>query len=270
MRLSGRSGDGSQAGRRTTPFQGGAESMSSQVLATVVARPCVWMSAGLISYRLCDRHYECESCPLDAALRGAAELRPCPRRYASAAEAAGAVPADRRYAPGHLWVGQVGGEESARCRIGVDAFAASVMGSVAAVRVGRMGRLLECGDLLCEADIGLGLVGLAAPVCGHVLRVNPRLKDSPEAVARDPYDHGWIVEMTGVGPLQLRRLASWETARERTRADLTLFRRAVAMRLFCDLGAGEIGWLGIGQQLTDLRQLLGPTGYLELVARFVH
>jgi glycine cleavage system H protein len=244
--------------------------MSSQVLAAVEARPCVWMSAGLISYRLCDRDYECESCPLDAALRGAAELSPCPRRWASAAEATTAVPADRRYAPGHLWVREVGDEQSARCRVGVDAFAASVMGSVTAVRVGRLGRMLERGDLLCEADIGLGLVGLAVPVCGHVVRVNPLLQDSPTEVVRDPYDRGWIVEMTGVGPLQLHRLASWESARERTRTDLTLFRRAVAMRLFCDLGAGEIGWLGMGQKLTDLRELLGPTGYLELVSRFVH
>ena len=34
------------------------------------ALPCVWMSAGVINYRLCDREYECESCPLDTAIRG--------------------------------------------------------------------------------------------------------------------------------------------------------------------------------------------------------
>lgn len=244
--------------------------MSSHALASASTGPCVWMSAGLISYRLCDRGYECDSCPLDAALRGAAELRPCTRSWASAAEATTAVPDDRHYAPGHLWVRPVGGEDAARCRVGLDAFAVSIMGAVSALRVGRMGRMLERGDLLCDADIGLGKIGLGAPVGGHLVRVNPLLKDAPETVVHDPYDSGWIVEMTGVGPLQIRRLVSWETARERTRTDLTRFRRAVAMRLFCDLGAGEIGWLGIGQQLTDLRQLLGPTGYLELVADFVH
>ncbi len=144
------------------------------------------------------------------------------------------------------------------------------MGAVKGIRTGKMGRMLERGDLLFDADVGLGLLGLGAPVGGHVVRINPVVMDRPEEIARDPYGTGWIAEMTGVGPLQLRRLGTSGTARERTRLDLTRFRRAVAMRLFCDLGAGEIGWLGMGQQLTDLRQLLGPTGYLELVARFVH
>ncbi len=244
--------------------------MSSQVLATAAARPCVWMSAGLISYRLCDRDYECESCPLDAALQGAPDPQPCPHPYARAAEATTAVPADRRYSPGHLWVHPVGSEEASRCRVGLDAFAVSVMGAISGLRSGKLGRMLECGDLLFDADVGLGLLGLGAPVTGHVVRFNPVVRDRPEEIVRDPYGDGWVAEMSGVGPLQLRRLASAETACERTRADLTRFRRAVAMRLFCDLGAGEIGWLGMGQRLTDLRQLLGPTGYLELVADFVH
>lgn len=34
---------------------------------------CVWMVAGVLSYRLCNRAYECESCLLDKALQGGAE-----------------------------------------------------------------------------------------------------------------------------------------------------------------------------------------------------
>ena len=34
------------------------------------AEPCIWMSAGLVSYKLCDRDFDCGNCPLDAALRG--------------------------------------------------------------------------------------------------------------------------------------------------------------------------------------------------------
>ena len=40
--------------------------MPYQVLAPET-EPCVWMSAGLISYKLCDRGFDCENCPLDAA-----------------------------------------------------------------------------------------------------------------------------------------------------------------------------------------------------------
>ncbi len=32
---------------------------------------CVWMTAGVIRFWLCDRGFDCENCPLDRALRRA-------------------------------------------------------------------------------------------------------------------------------------------------------------------------------------------------------
>jgi len=34
------------------------------------AETCVWMEARVISFWLCNRDFDCEHCPLDAALRG--------------------------------------------------------------------------------------------------------------------------------------------------------------------------------------------------------
>ena len=33
---------------------------------------CVWMEAGVVGYKLCDREFDCDHCPFDAALRGEA------------------------------------------------------------------------------------------------------------------------------------------------------------------------------------------------------
>lgn len=41
--------------------------------------PCVWMSAGLVAFKLCDREGECESCPFDRAMRSP-QGRPPPKR----------------------------------------------------------------------------------------------------------------------------------------------------------------------------------------------
>jgi len=243
--------------------------MSSQALVDTEQHPCVWMCAGLISYRLCDRDYDCDSCPLDAALHAPA-VRSHPRPYVSAAEAATAVPPDRRYAEGHTWVQELEDRDDARCRLGIDAFAAAIIGTGAGLRGAEANRALERGDLLCDLDIGLGLLSIGAPVNGRLVQINPLLRDRPGEVVHEPYGTGWIAELTDVRELDLRRLAGSEAACERTRADLTRFRRAVALSLFADLGAGELGWLGLGQRLTDLRQMLGPVGYLELVAGFVH
>src|SRR5512135_2027692 len=30
---------------------------------------CVWMTAGILSYQLCEREFDCDHCPLDSALR---------------------------------------------------------------------------------------------------------------------------------------------------------------------------------------------------------
>ena len=30
---------------------------------------CIWMSAGLVAYKLCDREFKCEECPLDELMR---------------------------------------------------------------------------------------------------------------------------------------------------------------------------------------------------------
>lgn len=45
--------------------------------------PCVWMSAGLVAFKLCDREGECEGCPFDMAMRSPAGRPPAKRRRAS-------------------------------------------------------------------------------------------------------------------------------------------------------------------------------------------
>jgi hypothetical protein len=41
-------------------------------LMTGLPLKCVWMQAGNVDYKLCDREYECDECPFDQAIRGGA------------------------------------------------------------------------------------------------------------------------------------------------------------------------------------------------------
>ncbi|OGS58522.1 MAG: hypothetical protein A3J79_10675 [Elusimicrobia bacterium RIFOXYB2_FULL_62_6] len=43
--------------------------MKSYPLIPEEERKCVWMATGFISYKLCDRSYQCETCPFDQAIR---------------------------------------------------------------------------------------------------------------------------------------------------------------------------------------------------------
>lgn len=60
--------------------------------------PCVWMSAGLIAFKLCDREGECESCPFDRAMRGLGPLpeAPAPSRHAARRRPSPSLGAGRR------------------------------------------------------------------------------------------------------------------------------------------------------------------------------
>lgn len=41
----------------------------AQHLWNAQENPCIWMEAGLVQYKLCDRGYDCENCPFDACIR---------------------------------------------------------------------------------------------------------------------------------------------------------------------------------------------------------
>ena len=36
--------------------------------------PCIWMEAGIIDYKLCDRNFDCDNCPFDAIIRSGKDL----------------------------------------------------------------------------------------------------------------------------------------------------------------------------------------------------
>lgn len=236
--------------------------MSHHVLGPE-AKPCVWMCAGVLTYRLCDRNYQCECCPLDAAL--SVPLRP--GRSLVNGGRPEALPADRRYAPGHTWVRPLPGDDPAVWRLGLDRFAAAVLGCANGVHCRVPDRRLERGDLICDLDLGVGTLSLGSPVGGMFVRGNPLLRESPERLLTGPYEEGWIAEMAEVEVEELSALSGPEDARDRTLHDLTRFRRAVAVRLFSDL---PDRWNTDCRTLTDLRHWLGRSDYLELVAEFVH
>ena len=41
---------------------------------------CVWMDAGVVNYKLCDRGYDCERCPLDQGLHRRPSERSAPKK----------------------------------------------------------------------------------------------------------------------------------------------------------------------------------------------
>lgn len=228
--------------------------------------PCVWMEAGVIDYRLCNRGFDCEHCLLDAALRApAGPPDPAP---AEPLRSDTLAPGTRFYTAGHAWLQPVA--DAAVWRFGVDAFAAALLGHVNGIRCAEPGRSLGAGDSACRIDLDAGTLSIEAPVPCRVLRPNSALAGRPEMVIRDPYDAGWILELAITDPAGLLGLSSPTEARMTIERDLSRFTRSLAIDLIAGVPAPGRAALLAGRFLTDVPALIGPTRYLELLQELLH
>ncbi|UCD76010.1 MAG: hypothetical protein JSV91_03625 [Phycisphaerales bacterium] len=228
------------------------------------------MSAGLLTYKLCDRKFDCERCPLDAALRGV----PSPMAFGhdgcvDLERRAATFPDDRLYSRGHTWLQPLDGRNGL-IRLGVDSFVASFLPRPSHVRLMSQSRPVRRCEKLCDIAFDVGDVSVGTPVDARVIRWNRALEDDPSALVTAPYENGWIAELVPVAGSDLNGLLMPEAARRQARMDSRRFRRLVALNLLAN--DDELGAMptGDGKPLTDLRQLLGGLGFLALLRELLH
>jgi len=229
------------------------------------ALPCVWMSAGLLSYRLCDRELDCENCALDAALRGT------DRQRSTAPVASGShweFPEDRHYHRGHLWAMDLGGG-AVRC--GLDAFAAELLEHAKSVVLPATGSHLQQGVLACWLGAESDLIPLCAPVSGTVAGGNVLVQSAPELLSDAPYGEGWLMDIDCRAAIHEREaLLSASQMREQADRQLAEFRKRAESMI--NQGKREVGptLADGGQRLVDLRRIVGADRYRRLVSTFLH
>jgi len=167
--------------------------------------PCVWVSAGVLSYRQCDREFDCEGCPLYQALRGgagaAAAAGAMPRASASpmADDAAARFLAhlgagctlhlDRAYSQEGLWLEP---EASGEVRIGLDDYTLRLLQLVDGVVLPRVGVWFQHGAPCAWINRGRLAIALHCPVAGEVVEVNPRPSLAPAGSGEGSGDQWWF------------------------------------------------------------------------------
>lgn len=229
---------------------------------------CVWMDAGVMGFRLCDRGYDCENCPLDAALRG---VSPVSGRLSRLAADRGppvtTFPDDRLYSPGHTWV-LIADQRSLRVRVGIDGFAAPLLGRP--TRVEPLGETDEPSDggSLCLLEVQDGWLAIGSPIRGRVVRWNADAVESASLIASDPYGEGWLAELVVPSREALSGLMLGDAARQEAVFDARRYRRRIAYELLADAGNPDLPeWSEWG---TDLSRLLSPERFLTIVREFLH
>jgi glycine cleavage system H lipoate-binding protein len=152
-------------------------------------RPCRHMLTGLLPVKYCSRNFECATCPVDQMLEDAEPLQEPPRPRLE--NVAGFYWARGLYlSPGHLWVRV---EYGGQVRLGIDDFAARLLGPPNRVDLPRLGAALTGGQRSSLALVRDGKeAALTSPLQGVVVAVNPVLESRPERVHEDPYGQGWL------------------------------------------------------------------------------
>ena len=225
------------------------------------ARSCVWVDAGVLNYRLCDRGFACESCPLDAAIRGDPRLIVRSSDIASeGVRVPWEYPRDRLYTDGHAWVQVV---DPQRVRTGIDACAACLLAPLQGAQLGDEAQELVRGKPLCVLQVEGGELAIESPVSGQVCGWNDSARTRPGLLTSDPYAAGWIAEIALTDRAELSSLRQADAAQEHARLAVRHFGRRAGLELLVHLTADD-PW--ITQELLEAtRRVVGPETYLSLL-----
>ncbi|MGZ3591567.1 MAG: glycine cleavage system protein H [Thermodesulfobacteriota bacterium] len=254
---------------------------------------CVWMTAGLLSYKLCKYDLQCEKCPLDWELRnqsatpsfhptasqergnmGSEEAGP-PPSWKKARPTEGFLGEDLSllnikrslfYHPGHTWI-EV--EKADEVRVGLDHFLGKIIGKVKVVVLPLSGKRCLQGENLCSIIHEEGILHIVFPVSGLILSVNQKLKDRPELISRDPLGDGFLLTLK---PKNLQRDQKYfffgETALSWCQKEWERFKAAVISELYGQERVGMTMQDG-GMRLSEIKKLVDPERYIQLVSTFL-
>lgn len=231
---------------------------------------CVWVDAGLITYKLCDRNFDCERCPLDAALHGTSRQRGAnlgSRGHQRIRQQG--FPEDRYYCGGHTWLRPLDGD--GRVRFGIDEFAASLMPAPEGLRAVASPHLVYRGQPLCEIVTEDGSLSLSSPIDACIARWNCALHDDPGALISAPYEEGWIVELSPMDGEDVSEFESRDDVTESAPLDFRRFLRRVGQELLLESESpGRETTVSNGHATTDLRRIIGGPRLLRLLRDFIH
>lgn len=175
---------------------------------------CIWMTAGVISYKLCPINYDCEHCELDKAMRSQVSSRKIrtkveqhrppsvkePDKLSSPASdkktpilfftfSPGEVKEGLYLHPSHLWAQPLEGK---KWRVGVDELLAYVLPQTTKLELSLVNDGLSQDQHFGKILTPAGTVFLISPLSGRFIQTNPGLAQHPELIQQEPYGEGWL------------------------------------------------------------------------------
>jgi glycine cleavage system H protein len=113
-------------------------------------------------------------------------------------------PEELKYSKEHVWVRV----EDGSVVVGITDFAQEELGLIATVELAEEDESVEMEDSMGSIEARKTVAALYAPISGTVLAVNSEVIDNPSLINDDPYDGGWLLEISLDDPDELKGLMS--------------------------------------------------------------
>ena len=163
---------------------------------------CIWMTAGVVDYKLCDKNYCCDSCDYyDKIRKGISDLINNPESKESINNEMNleekiqslltnyTFEEDLLYKENHTWVRVI---DPYKVEIGLDSVAGKLLPKNKVVILPVKGNCVfenkPCSWIAIEDDI----FTIKSPVTGFVKEINSELVNNPGLLNDSPYNDGWL------------------------------------------------------------------------------
>jgi glycine cleavage system H protein len=113
-------------------------------------------------------------------------------------------PEELKYSKEHVWVRF----EGSSAVIGITDFAQEELGAISGLELPDEGDEVEQDDSIGSVEARKTVADIYAPFSGVVLGVNQEALDSPTLLNDDPYDGGWLIEVSVNDSDELKGLMS--------------------------------------------------------------
>ena len=100
-------------------------------------------------------------------------------------------PKTLRFTTSHEWV-HLDGDVAT---VGISRFAVDQLSDLIMIELPKVGAKLSAGKGFGEVESVKSVSDLYAPVTGEVVAVNTAVAETPQLLADDPYDKGWLVRI---------------------------------------------------------------------------
>ncbi len=167
---------------------------------------------------------------------------------------------DYYYHQGHSWAAP---EAGGIARVGIDDFAAKLLGRPGAVALPRIGQRLTAGEPGWALEIDSKSIPMLSPVDGEVVEVNSEIGQAPAELFSEPYDGGWLIKVrVDNAKANLKNLLSGPLARSWIGETLEKLR---------EMRAGELGIVlpDGGVPVDGFVRVLAPDNWEEVAREFL-